>query len=116
MMFVVALTLVVIGIVLLTIRPQRGASEVATKAYGVVAIVIACAIILYKSAVVIPAGHVGVVDFFGRVSPNTLKPGIRLVNPIANVIRMNVKTQEIKETANVPTQEGLTINLEISVL
>ncbi len=65
---------------------------------------------------VIPAGHVGVVDFFGVVSDNTLKSGINLVNPFARVIKFSVKTQEIKEDMDVPSKEGLTVGLEISVL
>ena len=65
---------------------------------------------------VIPAGHVGVVDFFGNVSENTLKSGINLVNPLANIIKMSVKTQEIKEAMDVPSKEGLTVQLEISAL
>jgi regulator of protease activity HflC (stomatin/prohibitin superfamily) len=65
---------------------------------------------------VVPAGHVGVVDFFGTVSPNTLKAGINLVNPLANVIKFSVKTQELKETMEVPSKEGLTVKLEVSVL
>jgi regulator of protease activity HflC (stomatin/prohibitin superfamily) len=65
---------------------------------------------------VVPAGHVGVVDFFGTVSPNTLKAGINLVNPLANVIKFSVKTQELKETMQVPSKEGLTVQLEVSVL
>lgn len=65
---------------------------------------------------VIPAGHVGVVDFFGVVSDNTLKSGINLVNPMARVIKFSVKTQEIKEEMDVPSKEGLTVGLEISVL
>jgi regulator of protease activity HflC (stomatin/prohibitin superfamily) len=65
---------------------------------------------------VVPAGHVGVVDFFGTVSPNTLKAGINLVNPLANVIKFSVKTQEIKEVMDVPSKEGLTVQLEVSVL
>lgn len=65
---------------------------------------------------VIPAGHVGVVDFFGVVSDNTLKSGINLVNPLARVIKFSVKTQEIKEDMDVPSKEGLTVGLEISVL
>jgi len=31
---------------------------------------------------VVPAGNVGVVDFFGTVSNNTLKAGINFVNPV----------------------------------
>jgi prohibitin 1 len=65
---------------------------------------------------VIPAGHVGVVDFFGTVSPVTLKAGINLVNPLARVFKFSVKTQEIKETMDVPSKEGLTVQLEISTL
>ncbi len=65
---------------------------------------------------VIPAGHVGVVDLFGTVSGTTLKSGINLVNPLARVVKMSVKTQEMKEVMEVPSKEGLTVQLEISVL
>jgi prohibitin 1 len=65
---------------------------------------------------VVPAGNVGVVDFFGTVSPNTLKAGINFVNPLARVVKFSVKTQEIKEVMDVPSKEGLTVQLEISVL
>lgn len=65
---------------------------------------------------VIPAGNIGVVDFFGTVSANTLKAGINPVNPLARVIKMSVKTQEMKEVMDVPSKEGLTVNLEVSIL
>ncbi len=65
---------------------------------------------------VIPAGTVGVVDFLGMVSDNTLKPGINLVNPMARVEKFSIKTQEIKEVMKVPSEEGLTVDLEISLL
>jgi regulator of protease activity HflC (stomatin/prohibitin superfamily) len=64
----------------------------------------------------VPAGHVGVKDFFGQVSASTLPPGIRLVMPLTSVVRMSVQTQEIKEVADVPSQEGLILNLETSLL
>ncbi len=65
---------------------------------------------------VIPAGHVGVVDFFGVVSETTLKSGVNLVNPLARVIKFSVQTKEHKETMQVLSREGLTIGLEISAL
>lgn len=65
---------------------------------------------------VVPAGHVGVVDFFGTVSDVTLKAGINLVNPLARVVKFSVKTQEIKEVMDVPSKEGLTVQLELSAL
>lgn len=65
---------------------------------------------------VIPAGSVGVVDFFGTVSENTLKSGINFVNPLARIVKMSIKTQEIKEVMDVPSKEGLTVQLEVSLL
>jgi regulator of protease activity HflC (stomatin/prohibitin superfamily) len=69
-----------------------------------------------RAFTVVPAGHVGVVDFFGRVSPETLKSGINLVNPLARIVRMSIKTQEVKEVMDVPSKEGLTVKLEVSAL
>jgi regulator of protease activity HflC (stomatin/prohibitin superfamily) len=65
---------------------------------------------------VVPAGHVGVVDFFGTVSPTALKSGLNFVNPLAKVVSMSIRTQEDKEVMSVPSKEGLTIELEISAL
>ena len=64
----------------------------------------------------VPAGHVGVVDFFGIVSKRTLPAGISVVNPFARVIKFSIQTKEHKETMEVLSREGLTIGLEISVL
>lgn len=64
----------------------------------------------------VPAGHVGVVDFFGIVSDRTLPAGINLVNPLARVIKYSIQTQEHKETMQVLSREGLTIGLEVSAL
>jgi len=64
----------------------------------------------------VPAGHVGVKDFFGNVSADALSPGIHVVVPLTRVVRMSVQTQEIKEVAEVPSQEGLILNLETSLL
>jgi regulator of protease activity HflC (stomatin/prohibitin superfamily) len=65
---------------------------------------------------VVPAGHVGVKDLFGRVSPNVLLPGVNLVFPFTRVIKMSIQTEEAKETAEVPSKEGLMMELEGSLL
>jgi prohibitin 1 len=116
MSLLLAVALMVVGVVLVVYRPPRAAASSNNKLLGVAAILVGVGMFIYKTAVVIPAGHVGVVDFFGTVSRNTLKPGINFVNPLARVIRMSIKTQELKEVSNVPSQEGLTVNLEVSVL
>jgi prohibitin 1 len=74
------------------------------------------AILIGNPIKVIPAGHVGVKDLFGNVSPNVLLPGVRFVFPFTRVVKMSIKTQEVKETAEVPSKEGLTMDLEGSLL
>jgi regulator of protease activity HflC (stomatin/prohibitin superfamily) len=64
----------------------------------------------------IDAGHVGVVDFFGIVSDQTLRAGINPVNPLASVTKYSIQTKEHKETMQVLSREGLTIGLEVSAL
>jgi len=70
----------------------------------------------FNPLVVIPAGHVGVRDFFGMVSDRVMGPGVHLVFPMTRVIKMSIQTQEMKETADVPSQEGLIMSLEASLL
>ncbi|MCX6133220.1 MAG: prohibitin family protein [Ignavibacteriales bacterium] len=71
---------------------------------------------LSQTFTVVPAGSVGVVDFFGSVSDLTLKAGINMINPLAKVVKFSVKTEEIKEAMDVPSKEGLTVKLELSAL
>jgi len=71
---------------------------------------------LVQCLTVIPAGHVGVVDFFGRVSPRPLTSGIQVRNPLAAIVKMSVQTQEAKESMEIPSKEGLAVGLEASVL
>lgn len=65
--------------------------------------------------VVVPAGHVGVVDVFGKVRPTSLLSGMRGKLPWANVIMMNIQLQELKEHAEVPAKNGLLLGMDISV-
>lgn len=95
------------------IRAQAAAgARKVLYAVCVVAVVVAMA----QWIRVIPAGHVGVIDVFGKVQATPLQAGLRFVKPWANVINMSIKTQELKETMAVPSQEGLTVELEVSVL
>jgi regulator of protease activity HflC (stomatin/prohibitin superfamily) len=93
----------------------------APRKFGGVGLLILAVIGLFVFAVggpfrTVPAGHVGVKDFFGNVSSSTLPPGINVVVPLTRVVKMSVQTQEIKEVAEVPSQEGLILSLETSLL
>jgi prohibitin 1 len=45
-----------------------------------------------------------------------LAPGINLIVPGTRVVKFSVQTREMKETAAVPTSEGLIVNLDVSLL
>jgi regulator of protease activity HflC (stomatin/prohibitin superfamily) len=81
-----------------------------------IAVAVVLLLLVGSPITVIPAGHVGVRDFFGNVSPHALPAGVRFVFPFTRVVKMSVQTQELKETAEVPSQEGLTMDLEVSLL
>ena len=72
--------------------------------------------LILMSITVVPAGNVGVQDTFGNVSNDAIPPGIHMVNPLSKVIKLSVKTIEIKEVVDVPSKEGLNISLEVSQL
>jgi regulator of protease activity HflC (stomatin/prohibitin superfamily) len=92
---------------------SAGAGGIRLAVIAVAALVL---FLLTNPIKVIPAGHVGVKDFFGIVSKNALPPGVHLVFPMTRVVRMSTQTQQVKETAEVPSQEGLTMDLEASLL
>jgi prohibitin 1 len=73
-------------------------------------------ILLYASVAYVPAGHVGVLTYFGRVTGEVLSEGTHLVNPFKVNNTLSIRTQEQKETASVPSSEGLIISLDTSLL
>ena len=114
MLFIIAIIAAVAALVV-----RAGAKKRLNKSesnFALIGFVVAIIIALVQCWTVIPAGHTGVIDFLGNVSDNTLKPGVSLVNPIAKVEKMSIKTQEMKELMAVPSKEGLSVELEISLL
>lgn len=66
---------------------------------------------------VIEDGEVGVKADFGHISDSALGPGWHWYVPMFSWIETwNIKTQEIKEVASVPSSEGLISQLDVSVL
>jgi regulator of protease activity HflC (stomatin/prohibitin superfamily) len=112
--FIISVIVLIVGIAVFVTGKQEESSGM--KVGGSVVAGFGAFLILLNFFVVIPAGHVGVVDFFGNVAEKPLTSGINGVNPLASVHVMSVQTQEIKEEMSVPSKEGLTINLEISAL
>lgn len=65
---------------------------------------------------IVPAGHIGIYNNLGVVSPDGLQPGFYLKLPWVSIIPMSIQTQEIKESSTVPSMEGLLVTLETSLI
>ncbi|MFB3917883.1 MAG: prohibitin family protein [Terriglobales bacterium] len=83
---------------------------------GVVVGIVVLLIAVWMSIAYVPAGHVGVLTLFGRVTGEVLPEGTHLVNPFKVNHTMSVRTQTIKEAASVPSNEGLLITMDTSLL
>jgi prohibitin 1 len=74
-------------------------------------------VILFFSAVTrVGTGHVGVLTLFGKVTGETLGEGIHLINPLKTNNEMSIQTQTLKESASVPSSEGLMMSLDTSLI
>ena len=114
MLFIVAILAAIVAFVVFIGYRKSGRKQ--ESLFALIGTFGAIAVAVFQLFTVIPAGTVGVVDFLGMVSDVTLKSGVNLVNPAANVHKFSIKTQEIKENMNVPSKEGLGVELEVSLL
>ncbi|MEO8231127.1 MAG: prohibitin family protein [Ignavibacteriota bacterium] len=114
MLFIISLIAAVVAFFIHKNAKKRFSRSEST--FALAGMALALVIALAQCFTVIPAGHTGVIDFLGYVSDNTLKPGVNIVNPMSNVEKMSIKTQELKELMSVPSKEGLSVDLEISLL
>jgi len=73
-------------------------------------------VLLFNSITRVATGHVGVLTLFGRVTSETLGEGIHLINPLKTNNAMSVQTQSLKESASVPSSEGLLMNMDTSLI
>lgn len=72
---------------------------------------------LSTGCVIIEDGEVGVLKSFGSISDEPVGQGVAFQIPVARQIETwNIKLQEIKETAQVPSSEGLIVGLDSSLL
>lgn len=63
----------------------------------------------------VPAGHAGVEDRFGTVSSQLRTCGLHIKNPFAQIHAMSLKTTKADFTCSVPSQEGLMVELKITL-
>lgn len=69
------------------------------------------------ACVIIEDGEVGVSKSFGNIGDEPIGQGMAFVVPIARQVETwNIKLQEVKEQATVPSSEGLIVGLDTSLL
>jgi len=69
------------------------------------------------ACVIVEDGEVGISKSFGKIGDDPVPQGIALVIPVARQVETwNVKLQEYKEQATVPSSEGLIVGLDTSLL
>lgn len=64
----------------------------------------------------VPPAHVGLIVAFGSVSTTELSSGLHFVSPWVKVVTFNTKTQLTYSENIVPTQEGMNVELDVSLL
>ncbi len=97
-------------------RLEYGEGHGARRAVIGLLLIVLVGVLALSSTSCVRTGHVGVVTMFGRVTGRAMGEGIHLVNPLARVHELDVKTREIKERASVPSSEGLIMGVEASVI
>jgi regulator of protease activity HflC (stomatin/prohibitin superfamily) len=74
-------------------------------------------ILVFSSITRVGTGHVGVLTLFGKVQTDgTLGEGIHLISPLKTNNELSIQTQTLKESASVPSSEGLMMSLDTSLI
>ena len=73
-------------------------------------------ILLFGAVARVDSGNVVVLTLFGRVTGEVLPEGMHLINPLKANHELSIRTQELKESASVPSSEGLVMNLDTSLI
>jgi prohibitin 2 len=85
----------------------------AAKIGAVVAIGLGLVILVSSMVHVVPAGHRGVVVTFGSVNTTPLGEGFGMVNPVADVIDIDVRMRKDEETQVTETADTQTVRITL---
>jgi len=123
--------LIILGIALIlvsfTLRLPNTERPVKIGRYIGIALIILG--IISSAFVQIEAGHIGVKKLFGKVQPEVLNSGLNFVNPLMEIEKMDVRTQNYTmsgindeghktgdDAIKVLTADGLEVTIDLTVL
>ncbi len=115
-----------------TMPPSPDTQAVLSKirfGFRAIVILVVAIVLLVNMIVIIPAGSTGVYHLFGKVRDQEIHSGFNLVNPLASIVKMSIRTQQYTmssvadegirhgdDSIETLTKEGLKVLLDITVL
>lgn len=127
------MALIVIGMIVLIIGIVVGKNPGVAQRYAgtikITGILIMVVGVLISSVVQVDAGQVGVKKLFGKVQNDVLHSGLHMINPLVEVTRLDIKTQNYTmsgvhdegaktsdDAIRVLTADGLEVTIDLTVL
>lgn len=127
------MALIVIGMIVLIIGIVVGKNPGVAQRYAgtikITGILIMVVGVLISSVVQVDAGQVGVKKLFGKVQNDVLQSGLHMINPLVEVTRLDIKTQNYTmsgvhdegaktsdDAIRVLTADGLEVTIDLTVL
>ena len=127
------MALIIVGLIVLIVGVVIGRNPSSYQRLGgpikIAGVVIAVIGVLISSVVQIDAGQVGVKKLFGKVQNDVLQSGLHMINPLVEVIRLDIKTQNYTmsgvhdegvkaadDAIRVLTADGLEVTIDLTVL
>ena len=100
-----------------------------THGFGAIILVVLAIFVLINMITIIPAGQTGVYHLFGKVRDKEVSSGIHLINPLASIRLMSVRTEQYTmsvvssegqrtgdDSIEALTKEGLKVGLDMTIL
>ena len=125
-LIIVGLLVLIAGVVIARNEGPVQRMAGAVKLGGIVIMLIGVSM---ASIVQINAGQVGVKSLFGKVQADVLKSGLHMINPLVEVTRLDIKTQNYTmsgvhdeglkmgdDAIRVLTADGLEVTIDLTVL
>lgn len=79
--------------------------------------IVGIGVMLASGCAVIRPGQIGIKQRLGKIIGQPIEPGVKGYNPFTGrIIRINVRTVECLTKLTLPTQEGLSVTADISLL
>lgn len=127
------MALIIVGIIVLIIGIVITKNDSPVQRWGgpvkIFGFVVVLTGLLMSSVVQIDAGQVGVKSLFGKVQTDVLKSGLHMINPLVEVTRLDIKTQNYTmsgvhdegakmsdDAIRVLTSDGLEVTIDLTVL